>query len=378
MTFDDNGGAGYVARKNATAIGGNAEGVDVKFSNDNSSMSVGDRFSVDVFDPLLQASQDAITVVDGITAVTQSNDVQDVIAGITLNLVKVDIGNPVTVSVGADTGDLVGELDGIAVSLNGFAKFVRAMSKYDPQTKSAGILSGDAAVRGMNRTMRNEMVKTLKNPGNPKYDSLISLGYESDKEGNVKFDSAKFLAAYADDKEAVLKVIKDFGSTSTSKIKYETQTHDTKAGVYEIVVIDDGVGGKTVTVGGLSVNLEDDTITGSQGSILEGLKLEIKDLQGESVGSLGTVTVTKGILDDLGRAANSMTHANTGIIAGKKNSIDKQILSLNEQITRQERRVGLVEKRLRKRFTDLEIAMGRMQSTQDFITQQIAQLNKDR
>lgn len=378
LTFDDNGGAGYTADTAATAIGGNAEGVNVAFTDDGSSMSVGDRFSVDVFDPELQSSQDAITVVDGITAVTQSNEIENIISGVKLNLVKVDIGNPVTVTVAADSETLVSELNGIAVGLNNFAKFVNAMNAYDPETQTAGILSGDAAVRGMHRVLRSQLVATQPNSGNAKYDSLLALGFKSDQEGNVSFDQDKFLAALADDKDAVLKLVKDYGATSTSKIQYKSQGGKTQAGVYQVEIVDDGAGGNAVTVGGIAMTLEDDTLTGATGTALEGLTIEIKDLQSQAQGNLGTVTVTKGLIDNLGRAVDAMVDPNSGIIQGKKTAIDTQIESLNEQIARQERRITKVEQRIRRRFTDLEIIMGRMQSQQDFITQQIAQFNKDR
>jgi flagellar hook-associated protein 2 len=102
LTFDDNGGAGYTPSATASAIGNNTEGVDIAFSNAGT-LSVGDRFAVDVFHPTLQQAQDAILKVDNLTLVKSSNTVSDAIDGVTLNLLQAEAGTSVNVTVSTDT-----------------------------------------------------------------------------------------------------------------------------------------------------------------------------------------------------------------------------------------------------------------------------------
>ena len=78
MTWDDNGGSGYVAASVATAIGGNTEGVDITFS-DSGTLTAGDRFYVDATTPTLQEAKNAVFELDGILQTRASNEIEDAI-----------------------------------------------------------------------------------------------------------------------------------------------------------------------------------------------------------------------------------------------------------------------------------------------------------
>lgn len=105
-----------------------------------------------------------------------TNDVDDVLSGVTLNLKKKaevdDDGIPITETVSIKTDD-----DAIAASMQSFVdayndvvSFIDAQSKYNEQTKTAGPLSGDFMVREVQRRLREVASAGYKfstNPSNP-------------------------------------------------------------------------------------------------------------------------------------------------------------------------------------------------------------------
>ena len=94
-------GAGIVAASALTAIDGSGatnEGVQIGFGAAGA-LAVGDRFSVDVFNPQLQQAQDAVVKIDNTTITKSSNTITDAIQGVTLNLLQADSANGVNLSV---------------------------------------------------------------------------------------------------------------------------------------------------------------------------------------------------------------------------------------------------------------------------------------
>ncbi|MFW5738019.1 MAG: flagellar filament capping protein FliD, partial [Spirochaetota bacterium] len=85
VTWDDNGGAGYVAAVGATAVGSNTEGVDVAFSA-GGTLADGDRFYIDVSTPTITVARDAVFSIDGLTQTRSSNRVTGALAGVTFDL----------------------------------------------------------------------------------------------------------------------------------------------------------------------------------------------------------------------------------------------------------------------------------------------------
>lgn len=112
----------------------------------------------------------------GRTFTRDTNDVDDVLAGVTLNLRRVaeldENDQPITETVSIKT-----DLDAVTTSLQGFVdayndviSFIDTQSKYNEQTKTAGPLSGDFMVREVQRRLRevaSEAYAFGANPSNP-------------------------------------------------------------------------------------------------------------------------------------------------------------------------------------------------------------------
>lgn len=112
----------------------------------------------------------------GRTFTRDTNDVDDVLSGITLNLKRVaekdDNDQPITetVSVKTDFDAVSASLQGFVDAYNDVVSFIDSQSKYNEQTKSAGPLSGDFMVREVQRRLRevaSEGYAFSTNPNNP-------------------------------------------------------------------------------------------------------------------------------------------------------------------------------------------------------------------
>ena len=102
-----------------------------------------------------------------------------------------------------------------------------------------------------------------------------------------------------------------------------------------------------------------------------GLKIEVT---GGALGARGSVYFSRGYADTLDKLVESFIRSD-GVIAARTNGINASIEAIDDRRREMERRLEGVEMRLRAQFTALDTLLGRMTTTSQFLTQQLAKLN---
>jgi flagellar hook-associated protein 2 len=232
ITFDDNGGAGYTVTDAAPIA--LANGVEINFT-DNGTLRDGDTFRIDVFSPELVEAQDAVIKVNNLTLVKDSNTVDDVFEGLSINLR--DTGS-VTLSVSENTGNVTETLGAFIGAYNSVVGFLRAQFSFDPDSGQAPpILNGDSAARQIQNTIKRLVTSRVPGTDGSTISSLSELGIESDKEtGLLSFDTSKVDALLRDDPDSVARVLSRFGEALSDDFTFVRRSSDTKVGEYKIEV----------------------------------------------------------------------------------------------------------------------------------------------
>ncbi len=215
ITWDDNGGAGFVTSDLASAIGGNTEGVDIAFST-GGTLSAGDRFFVDVSTPVLSEASDAVFSLDGITQTRSSNTVTGALAGVTFEL-GAPTAAPVRFSVEQDDEAVVTAVQGLVDAYNGLFNDVRGKQSFDPETLEAGLLLGDRTANAILSSLRSALSRTTR-VGDGRFGALAEIGVRSSRTGGLSFDAAELRAALATDRRGVLSVLASTEATSNAQL----------------------------------------------------------------------------------------------------------------------------------------------------------------
>jgi flagellar hook-associated protein 2 len=244
ITWDDNSGSGFkfytgslikIGSTDGTNGTGNAENVKVEFT-DSGTMTVGDTFRVDVFNPTFDEAQDAVIRVDTLTLVKDSNTISDVIDGVTLSLIKADTSeeNTVTVSQG-DVSSAKSNIESFVSTYNTVMADLYNVFYYDPDNPTDNPLRGDYTVRGIQASLKDIVVNNI--PGlTGDYTSLYQIGISADTTGQLSIDDDELSDALDEDPLSVMKLFIDYGTPTDSTIKYESKTSATNAGTYSIYV----------------------------------------------------------------------------------------------------------------------------------------------
>lgn len=112
------------------------------------------------------------------------------------------------------------------------------------------------------------------------------------------------------------------------------------------------------------------TLTGAAGNASEGLALRIA---GGALGARGTVTFSQGYAYRIGQYLDSVL-GDDGSLKARTNGLDSNIKNLGQRQAQFETRLAQIEKRYRAQFSALDAMLSSMNSTSNFLTQQLANL----
>ena len=181
------------------------------------------------------ATQNAELNVDGIFISRSSNDIDDVIDGLTLSLKPDSEGSINRIHVEMSTASVTEAVNDFISKYNEMIDVVDSLTGYDPETKTAGPLSGDASIRGVISQIRRTLGDNFSNV-NSKYDSLSSIGINTGRDGKLVLDSAKLQTAIEDDLQQVVQLFSISGSSSDPAIRYLEAGDETKTNAYDLVI----------------------------------------------------------------------------------------------------------------------------------------------
>lgn len=184
------------------------------------------------------SAQDALLQINGVAVSSKTNAVSTAISGVTLNLVNTTSGTPVTVTVGKDTSAFSKLIDSFVKSYNDLDKTIKDLTSYDPKTKQAGLLIGDALVRSVQSQIKSILGNNI--PGlSGTYKNLSDIGLRIAKDGTLSSDSSKLQAALSADPSNVAALFSSIGRTSDPLIKYTSSTGSTqlRSGIVNITNI---------------------------------------------------------------------------------------------------------------------------------------------
>ncbi|MFC4486226.1 flagellar filament capping protein FliD [Tepidiphilus baoligensis] len=149
---------------------------------------------------LVQAAQDAQITFDGLTVTRPSNTIEDLIPGVTIELRSVTAEQTARLTVKRDDAALKEAMQSFVDAYNAVNNTLHTLSYYDPETRTAGPLSGDASVRTIQSQLRNSLNSLT---GSGPLRNFTDLGLSFDDKGALSLDEARFAQALQNTPEAV-------------------------------------------------------------------------------------------------------------------------------------------------------------------------------
>jgi flagellar hook-associated protein 2 len=125
------------------------------------------------------------------------------------------------------------------------------------------------------------------------------------------------------------------------------------------------------TIGGVTATGNGQTLTGMSGSPVDGLQLKIS---GGTQGDRGSVSFSQGYAYQLNSLAAGFIGTD-GMITSKTTGLNGTVTSIQKQKDAFNVRLTAIEARYRTQFTTLDTMLSSMQTTQSYLTQQLAAIS---
>ncbi len=277
-------------------------------------------------DAVLQAAQDAVFKVDGVTITRSGNDIDDVLDGVTLHLYSAPAADTtLTLEVSNDLTAVQDAITALVDTYNTLRDFVVT----NQSTTSSGTAGDDATLYGdaTLRTVANALQSILSSGTSDT--SLAALGITFDSDNKLVVDDTALgnaLLDSLDDIQALFSYQMTSSSGDLGLVRHPNASFDF---TLDLQVDADGTL-VSASVGGDSslFTVSGGTIKGAEGSIYEGLTLVYTGSTGKSI----DVTLSQGIADQLYYAADAVANSDSGTLNDVIEALQTSNDTLNDRI----------------------------------------------
>ena len=174
------------------------------------------------------AAQDALLKIDGISVTKPANLVDDAISGVSLTLAKLTSGTPVTVTVLPDPAQVKNGLDTLVAAYNSFQSSIRNLTGFNAQTRTGGLLSGDATARELMTTLKSALTSVIPGlSGRPS--SLTQIGLSFQQNGSLALDTAVFNKQFSNPNVNLAPLFAATGVTTDARVQFVSAIDSTQA-----------------------------------------------------------------------------------------------------------------------------------------------------
>ncbi|WP_298692041.1 flagellar filament capping protein FliD [uncultured Sulfuricurvum sp.] len=173
-----------------------AEGDDSTFSVSDSGGYLSSKLTTGVTNYTpgaeVQQAQDASFKYNGITVTRSSNEITDIISGVTINLLK--DGSSANIDIAQDVDSISTEMSTLVDSYNSLISQLTSMTTADTEAGTVGVFNGDSSITSISRDI-TRLFTSINNDGY----SLAQFGIDLSEKGTMSFNSATFKTKFNED-----------------------------------------------------------------------------------------------------------------------------------------------------------------------------------
>ncbi|MGE5517206.1 MAG: flagellar filament capping protein FliD [Bacteroidota bacterium] len=283
---------------------------------------------------VLQDAQSAKFTVDGVTITRTSNDIDDVLDGVTLHLYSAPSSDTtLTLEVDNDLSAIKTAITDFVTAYNSFRDFVvtNQSTASDGTANSDATLFGDSTLRSVAQSVQTILSSAVDQQ------SLALLGITFDTDNKLEVDETTLDNMLQDNLDAVQSL---FSYTMTSSsgdlglVRYPSK--DMSFTIDVTVDANGALSGASIGGDSSMFTVSNGTIKGVEGTDYEGLTMVYTGTTAKSI----TVKLSQGIADQLYTAMDAVSNADTGSLAdvikslqSSNDDLDSRISSLEDSIS---------------------------------------------
>lgn len=139
------------------------------------------------------AAANARATVNGIAVESESNELENVIDGLTLRLRRETGTDEVNINLASDREAVQAAVKSFVDAYNALSRFIGTQTRYDESSKKAGSLQGDSSINAVQARLR--AVLTAPSAAAAAFPRISDIGLQVQRDGTLKIDEAKLQTA---------------------------------------------------------------------------------------------------------------------------------------------------------------------------------------
>jgi flagellar hook-associated protein 2 len=334
----------------------------------------------------LTQAKDALLDVNGITGITRSkNEIDDIITGVTLSLLKAETDTNITLKVAPDLNKIKTAINDFVTAYNDVRTFATAQRTASDRNNDGTIEDNEVGPLAYDQRMRDIVSRlsvlsaTSIDSNTDGFRSLSQLGITINESFQLEVDDTILDSRLLNDVDSVKTLFGFTSSTSDSRAVVLARTADTVAGTYYMNIGGtDGSGNITsaniksalvVGNGGAddgSATVSEQQVTGATGDST-GLKIFFNGAPGLGAQNDIRVTISRGLADQFYDYFNEATKTTVGML----DTATSELLTINKDYAD---RIDVIDTRLEtfraqqeRKFTAMETALSRLENLKNTI-----------
>lgn len=318
----------------------------------------------------LQEAQDAIVSLDGVQVSRDSNDIDDLIEGMTFRLYQTTPDDTsISVEVGADVSGVKTAIQSLVDAYNAFRDFAVSQQTLTSSgtASSDSVLFGDGTLRSANSSIYDALNKRIGS------EAMALLGLSFDENNKLVLDETTLDDALLDDLDAVQSLLSFQMEASSSEVMLLSRGKEAPADfTLALTTAADG------TLTSASVNGDSSLFTvsgtriiGAEGSPYEGFTFVYVGSKNQSI----DISFSTGIAELLYNATDALANTSDGTLQTLVDNLD----STNDDLTAKSDTIRSAAETYRtnltNRYAQYQAAIATAESTQDYLTALLDQWN---
>ena len=312
------------------------------------------------FTDVLQEAQAAQFTLDGIAMTRDTNDISDVLSGVTFSLLQeTPDGATLNISIETDTSQIQSTLETFVTNYNAFRDEVIAQqaTTTDGTADSSAVLFGDGTMRNIMDALQNALNTTVGGM------TMADLGLSFNESNELELDTGTLSDILSTNLSGVTKLLSAQTMTSSSQLSVVNTGTSPQSFTLDLAVDSDG-NLTSASVGGDAslFTISGTTIIGASGSIYAGMAFTYSGSTSQSI----TVTSTSGIATQLYQIAKDYS-SSTGVLQTQITSLTTRDDELQQRVDDINSAASTLQSQLETQYAKYQAAIETANSTLDYL-----------
>ncbi len=347
-------------------------------------------------DQEIDPGNDAQFTMDGVSITRPSNNIDDLVDGMSISLFDAKPGTTINVAVEQDLSKAKNAIVGFVDAYNAVKSFINEKTYVDPETNKAAegsVLLGDSTVKTVESTLQaiagstpyrttsedsdlsvlGQIGMTFKSIADAQADSSENGKYTA---GTLVLDESKLNDMLINNADEVSELFGFKSVTDNPSLVMTSFTGNTSAASYEFSVTKDASGkitSATYTQNGSDPM--DATISGDTLTTADGLKLFYNG--GDDKTETGTITTSVGLASRMHFAMQGMLDSEDGTLHQGIEAFEKENTSFKKKIDGIDSRIANQREVMMNKFINMEQSLAKFKNIQNSLSELMAAGKKD-